>query len=81
MSEEILVNITPMETRVAVVENGATQDVHIERSASRGIVGTDTGFPIEPQGGYGEEGPLLIEVPGHGNTEAKLIDLIPWPVR
>ena len=39
MSEEILVNITPMETRVAVVDNGATQDVHIERSASRGTVG------------------------------------------
>lgn len=39
MSEEILVNVTPMETRVAVVDNGATQDIHIERSASRGIVG------------------------------------------
>jgi ribonuclease G len=38
VSEEILVNVTPMETRVAVVENGATQDIHIERSASRGIV-------------------------------------------
>ncbi|QIB66580.1 ribonuclease G [Kineobactrum salinum] len=39
MSEEILVNVTPRETRVAVVENGATQDIHIERSASRGSVG------------------------------------------
>ncbi len=39
MGEEILVNVTPMETRVAVVDNGATQDVHIERAASRGIVG------------------------------------------
>lgn len=39
MSEEILVNVTPMETRVAVLENGITQDVHIERQASRGIVG------------------------------------------
>lgn len=39
MSEEILVNITPMETRVAVVDNGATQDVHIERVINRGIVG------------------------------------------
>lgn len=39
MSEEILVNVTPMETRVAVIDNGATQDIHIERSASRGIVG------------------------------------------
>jgi ribonuclease G len=39
MSEEILVNVTPMETRVAVVDNGAIQDIHIERSASRGVVG------------------------------------------
>lgn len=39
MSEEILVNVTPMETRVAVVENGATQDIHIERRSSRGIAG------------------------------------------
>ena len=39
MSEEILVNVTPMETRVAVVDNGATQDVHIERAINRGIVG------------------------------------------
>ena len=39
MSEEILVNVTPMETRVVVVENGVTQDIHIERQASRGIVG------------------------------------------
>jgi len=28
-----------METRVAVVENGALQDIHIERRANRGIVG------------------------------------------
>lgn len=39
MSEEILVNVTPMETRVAVVENGATQDIYIERTTSRGLVG------------------------------------------
>jgi ribonuclease G len=39
VNEEILVNVTPMETRVAVVENGAAQDIHIERQASRGIVG------------------------------------------
>lgn len=39
MSEEILVNVTPMETRVAVVDNGAAQDIHIERTATRGIVG------------------------------------------
>ncbi|MBS7325330.1 MAG: ribonuclease G [Thiopseudomonas sp.] len=39
MSEEILMNITPMETRVAVVENGVLQEVHIERTQSRGLVG------------------------------------------
>ena len=39
MSEEILVNFTPMETRVALVENGSTQDIYIERSVNRGIVG------------------------------------------
>ncbi len=39
MSEEILVNVTPQETRVAVVENGMLQELHIERMRSRGIVG------------------------------------------
>jgi len=39
VTAEILVNVTPMEARVAVVENGAAQDIHIERQAARGIVG------------------------------------------
>jgi len=39
VSEEVLINITPQETRVAVVENGVLQEVHIERTQSRGIVG------------------------------------------
>jgi ribonuclease G len=39
MSEEILINITPMEARVALVENGVLQEVHIERTLRRGIVG------------------------------------------
>ncbi|MBE0507409.1 MAG: ribonuclease G [Marinospirillum sp.] len=39
MSEEILINITPMETRVALVENGVLQEVYIERTRRRGIVG------------------------------------------
>jgi ribonuclease G len=39
ISEEILVNITPQETRVAIVENGSLQEVCIERQGSRGIVG------------------------------------------
>jgi len=39
MSEEVLINVTPQETRVAVVENGVLQEVHIERARARGIVG------------------------------------------
>ena len=39
MSEEVLINITPQETRVAAVENGVLQEVHIERAKCRGIVG------------------------------------------
>ena len=39
MSEEILVNVTPQETRVAVIENGMLQELHVERTRSRGIVG------------------------------------------
>jgi len=39
VSEEVLINVTPQETRVAVVENGVLQEVHIERTQSRGIVG------------------------------------------
>ncbi len=38
MSEEILVNVTPHETRVAVIENGVLQEVVIERTRKRGIV-------------------------------------------
>ena len=39
MSEEILINVSPMETRVGVVENGMLQEVFIERSSKRGLVG------------------------------------------
>ena len=39
MTEEILVNVTPRETRVAVVENGMLQELHLERGWSRGVVG------------------------------------------
>jgi ribonuclease G len=38
MSEEILINVTPQETRVAVMQLGVVQDMYIERSSSRGIV-------------------------------------------
>ena len=36
---DILINWAPQETRVAVIENGAVQDLHIERSLERGLVG------------------------------------------
>jgi len=39
MSEEILINVTPQETRVAIVEQGIVQELHIERSTSLGLVG------------------------------------------
>ena len=39
MKEQILVNITPQETRVATIEDGVVQDIHIERTAHRGLVG------------------------------------------
>jgi len=39
MSEEILINVTPPETRVAVIENGVLQELIIERSRQRGLVG------------------------------------------
>ncbi len=39
MSDEILVNVTPQETRVAIVENGLLQEVYIERNNRRGLVG------------------------------------------
>jgi ribonuclease G len=39
MSEEILINITPQETRVAVIYLGAVQELHIERASQRGLVG------------------------------------------
>ncbi|HHJ35941.1 MAG TPA: ribonuclease G [Gammaproteobacteria bacterium] len=37
--KEILINITPQETRVAILENGMLNDLYIERSRSRGLVG------------------------------------------
>ena len=39
MRDEILINVTPRETRVAIVENGLLQEVHIERASRRGLVG------------------------------------------
>jgi len=39
MTQEFLVNFTPQETRVALMEQGVVQELHVERTASRGIVG------------------------------------------
>jgi ribonuclease G len=39
MNEEILINVTPRETRVAMVENGVLQELFIERTSRRGLVG------------------------------------------
>jgi ribonuclease G len=39
MSQDILINWAPQETRVAVVEQGSVQEVHLERTLERGLVG------------------------------------------
>jgi len=39
MSEEILINVTPQETRVAAMEQGAVQELLLERTGSLGLVG------------------------------------------
>ena len=36
---DILINWSPQETRVAIIENGAVQELHIERTLERGLVG------------------------------------------
>lgn len=39
MPQDILINWSPQETRVAVVEQGAVQELHLERTLERGLVG------------------------------------------
>ncbi len=39
MNGEILINLTPQETRVAVLQQGVVQELHVERESSRGLVG------------------------------------------
>ncbi|MGE4531087.1 MAG: ribonuclease G [Acidithiobacillus sp.] len=39
MSEELLINVTPQEIRVALVDNGVLQELQVERSGHRGLVG------------------------------------------
>ena len=38
-SQDILINWTPQETRVAIIESGAVQELHVERTLERGLVG------------------------------------------
>jgi ribonuclease G len=39
VTEQFLINFTPQETRVALLQQGIVQELHVERSNSRGIVG------------------------------------------
>ena len=39
MGTELLINVTPSETRVAMIDGGVLQEIHIERESKRGIVG------------------------------------------
>ena len=39
MTEQFLINFTPQETRVALLQQGVVQELHIERTNGRGIVG------------------------------------------
>ncbi len=38
-SQDILINWSPQETRVAIMEHGAVQELHVERALERGLVG------------------------------------------
>jgi len=39
MSTELLINVTPSESRVALIENGVLQEIQLERIGNLGIVG------------------------------------------
>jgi len=39
MSTEILINVSPQETRTALVEGGAAQEIYIQRASRHGLVG------------------------------------------
>jgi ribonuclease G len=39
LSEEILINVTPRETRLALIENGLLQEIYLERRSRSGYVG------------------------------------------
>lgn len=39
MNNNILINVTPQETRVAMMQQGVVQELHIERGLNRGLLG------------------------------------------
>jgi ribonuclease G len=39
MTHEVLINVTPQETRVAMLEQAVVQELHVERASARGLVG------------------------------------------
>jgi Ribonucleases G and E len=39
MSDELLINVTPMECRVALIQNGTVNELFVERTVKRGLVG------------------------------------------
>jgi ribonuclease G len=39
MNAELVINVTPWETRVALLENGSVVEFHVERAAEKGYVG------------------------------------------
>ncbi|MDQ1346447.1 MAG: ribonuclease, partial [Pseudomonadota bacterium] len=39
MSTEMVVNVSPRETRAALLENGVLQELFIERASRRGLAG------------------------------------------
>ncbi|ALD02958.1 MAG: ribonuclease G [Acinetobacter sp.] len=39
MSDELLINVTPMECRVALIQNGTVNELFLERTVKRGLVG------------------------------------------
>ncbi len=39
MNSELIINVAPWETRVALLENGSAVEFHVERAAQRGCVG------------------------------------------
>ena len=50
-TQDILINWAPQETRVAVVENGAVQDLYVERTLERGGERFDPGQVFDAGGG------------------------------